>query len=348
MKKRLISIILAVTLVVSLSACGKTETSNADIADLQKQIDELKKENDELKEEMGQTSTEEKPEEKPEKETSEENSLVDNNIAEEPETWSDDTVIAFTDEKMAEDVRELIGVPDGNITYGMVKDIKEFTNEGYTYFSINDGYEYNDITPIKYFTGLETLWIKTSSSDITPIENLQNLEVVGLDCSATDISPIAGLKNLNRLEIACSATDISPIAGLTNLNKLYLKCDATDISTIAGLKNLNTLLLVCPVEDLSPLSGLKELETAGIRNRSDHYENIVPATDLTAIGELQSLKSLCLYCSATDLSPLKNLKKLTGLDIIWANGEFDMNDIRLDTYTDESLHNTIQEFLDSV
>lgn len=240
MKRKIIAVVLSISLAVSFSACGNNSKSEAtkevestDVAELQKQVEELQKENEKLKEQLAEVK---------EKTDSEDTGLLDNDLPDnskeqEQETWSDDTVIAFTDEKMARDVRELIGVPEGNITYGMVKDIKEF----------NTMDDYSDITPLKYFTGLEKLTLDSfiRLPDLSPISNLPNLYYLRIHVAngSTDLTPITHLSNLSILDYTDRATkDISPIANLNSLETLKMSAiSLTDISPIKNLSNLKRL-----------------------------------------------------------------------------------------------------------
>lgn len=96
------------------------------------------------------------------------------------ESWTDDTVIGFTDSRLQRKVRELTGITSRDITYGDVKNIVEFGGDDYT-----------DITPLKYFTSLEAPGIQGDFRDVSALENLTGLRSLYIEGeNLEDISSI--------------------------------------------------------------------------------------------------------------------------------------------------------------
>ena len=251
---RRVSLVLLLTaLSISLISCGSKDVTeaNVDIEDLQKRIEALEKENENLKKQQNKAIADEDIIEK----------TIDEGLREQ-ETWSDDTVITFTDIQLQQDIRNLIGYKDENITYGMVKDIRTFGRE---YESNPDyqAYVYSDITSLKYLTGLEELsGIVVHGSDISGLTNLKNLKKLCMDCDdVKDLSALEGLQELEVLDISCGATDISPLEKLQNLKDLTITCDTSDISPIGEIKTIESLMLHCYTSDYTPLSALQNLKT---------------------------------------------------------------------------------------
>lgn len=289
MKKRLVMALLCLALLATTVACGSsstTDTSNLSVEEMQELIEELQEENEELKEEKEEIANSEDSE------------------APEPETWADDYVIAFTDEKFTETIQEHTG-KSSDITYGDVK--------GITSFELN---WCEDISSIKYFTSLEKLTINyCSCSDWTVLGNLTNLQRLEMDGvgGLTDLSMFTNLTNLHTLIIDCGATDISPLGELYNLKILTISGD--NLTNLNGLENLDgvTSLTIESCEnltDISAISGMAELEELDI----EKCENL---TDISVFSEMDGLEKLNITkCeSLSDISAIGSMSNLQILEI---------------------------------
>ena len=237
MKRRLVSVITVVTLVLSLVACGdksSDESASTDVEELQKQIEslqsqvsDLQEENEGLKSKSGDTGIIDAVMD-----------VVDPTDPDDPSTWSDDMVITFTDPKLAEITREILSLQDGNITYGMVKDIKDLR--------CNDC---SDLESLKYFTGLQELdmdaeSIGSLSAVANRLSNLSSLRMVGKPQG--DFKVLCEFPNLTTLKL--------DVNGLTNEQFL-------DISELTNLKSLQLLDMGNEeIKDYSPLKKLDSLE----------------------------------------------------------------------------------------
>ena len=255
MKKRLVSVITVVTLVLSLVACGdksSDESASTDVEELQKQIESLQSqvsdlqvENEELKSKSGDTGIIDAAMD-----------VVDPTDPDDPSTWSDDMVITFTDPLLAADVRTLLSLQDGNITYGMVKNITDFDMWNEIFKSNHSSaMGYSDIGSLKYLTGLKNLSLSTDSEDLTGISNLLNLEQLSIaHCdNLTDISALKNLSNLEQLSInSCdNLTDISAVGELSNCTSLELDMleGVTDVTPLKKMTNLEKLYLGVGYDD---------------------------------------------------------------------------------------------------
>ncbi len=200
--------------------------------------------------------------------------------AEEPAAVEEPEVVVFTDPLLESMVREVMGVPEGDITVEAA--------EALTFLDLNidwqqepvPGTQIEDISALKYFKNLESLDIQFHS--------------------ITDISPLAGMTKLKGLGIGGNQIqDISPLSGLTNLEFLALfNCRAVDYSPLKNLVKLKTLFIgYSTIEDVSALAGLKELETLSL--------NDTLVSDVTPLAGLTNLKRLQLKDSKVkDFSPL--------------------------------------------
>lgn len=297
MKKKLLLTVLCISFSLGIIACS-TSTSNdysdANVEELQERIEELEDEIARLKGEQGGAAgiTEEQP------------------APAEQEILTDDTVISFTDQTMLEDVRNITGVTERDITYGDVKNITEF-NSSY--------HSYSDLSPLRYFTSLVELDIEGDFYNLNGLEGLTNLKTLIIDSGSadnlTDISAIANLTNLETLEIIgfSNLTDISVIGNLTNLQSLLLySCGGiSDISAIGNLTNLQSLRIIScdSISDIGAIGNLMNLQSLEV--------NGFNGTDISALGNLTNLQTLGIYsCDAiSDISMIGNLSNLRILRI---------------------------------
>lgn len=189
MKKRLITIIISLMMVVSLVACGSTDSTK--IQELEDKIEELEAEIEELEEENEELR--ERQEEK---------------VAGEQNEWEDDYIFAWTDKKFREEIINLIGITERDITYGDVKNLREL--ECFSYF--------DNIDSLIYFTSLEYLSIQSSTNNVEAIGNLENLEKLNLSTNATDYYVFSKLTNLKYLNLSCPKE--ADLSFLDNLHSL--------------------------------------------------------------------------------------------------------------------------------
>ena len=214
MKKKIISIILSLTLALSITACGDSSTSedlsSMDTEELMECIEELEKENEKLHAKLG------------------EDKESDTSKQAEQETWSGDTVIAFANAKQVELVRSNTGIYERDITYGDVKHITHFTSDKDSYGYID---WYGSIEPLKYFDSLCVLNVKLDSSvtsldGIEKLENLTELFIMQGD-SLENIDALSNLTNLTYLRIAAcnNLSNLTALSNIPSLNTLVISHD---------------------------------------------------------------------------------------------------------------------------
>ena len=288
--KKILALILILAIPLTMIACSsspETVDSNSDA----ERITELEQELAELKSNQSAQESESKTEPK-----------------DEQETWSDDTIIAFTDAEMLKDIREITGVTERDITYGDVKNIREF------FGGIND--IYSDITPLKYFTSLTVLGdISTSSYDLEALRNLTNLTTLDITGrNLTDINALQNLTNLTSLSMrGYGITDISALGNLTNLTSLTITANVTDISVLGNLTNLTSLRITGDITDISAFNNLTKLTTLSIHGLSN-------TTNLSPISVLTNLTDLVIENG--DLTDINNiLNNLTNLKTLNLEGD---------------------------
>lgn len=219
MRKKILTLCISLFFVFAFTACEGAQNTDQDasIKALEKELEETKKELEKLKDLQSNQET------------------IPETV--EQETWEDDTIIAFTDAKMAADIKKMTGITERDITYGDVKNIIELD------------VSYNDIEALKYFTSLVKLTADTGESinlnAIGNLTNLQSLEIKGYS-NLADISAIGNLSSLQELQIGKSRvigggyinlTDISAIGNLSNLQYICIEeCDnLPDINNLEEL-----------------------------------------------------------------------------------------------------------------
>jgi len=162
---------------------------------------------------------------------------------------SESGFITFEDPVLEAMVREIIGQPEGGITFERAKLVKRL--------DLHDD--------LQIYLSQDSLIEK-----IQGLEAFTNLESLDLSAHAiTDISPLQGLKNLTSLSLAGNPIeDISPLEGLTNLKALTLSgSKAQDYSVLSKLINLQVLTLDhSTISDLGPLTGLTNLRILKLAN----------------------------------------------------------------------------------
>lgn len=210
MKKKLVLALLCLTLSATTVACGSSNTANVDTSNLsaeemQELIADLQEKNEKLEKEFAKLKGDDKQSKQ--------------------ETWADDYVIAFCDNKFTENMKKLTG-KSSDITYGDVKDIRQIGN-GFNIFY----FDYLD--SFKYFTSLECLYIGVNKEDMRGIEKLTNLTELNImyDSEITDISAVADIPNLTILKIneAPDLTDISALSNSTSLEEIHIfRCNSLE------------------------------------------------------------------------------------------------------------------------
>ena len=173
-------------------------------------------------------------------------------------------------------------------------------------------------------------------TDLDGLKNLTKLQsltlpypaIVGneeLDPEPYDIQGLAGLTDLTYLQMYAGVKDLSPLANLTKLQALYIyngttKPSDTSLEPLRNLTELREFYFYAYGEnvsvDLSPLAGLTKLNVLSITAQS-YYDSPNPSvTNLSALENLQDLRTLELdFTNVSDISPLRNLKNLQSVTI---------------------------------
>lgn len=132
------------------------------------------------------------------------------------------------------------------------------------------------------------------------MSDLKDCELTGITLSNLPISDLSALATFPELTFvsACFCENLTSLAGLENLTKLerldcYSGYALEDISALANLNNLDYVDLNCNnITDLAPLANLINLETLKLGSN--------PITDMSPLANLPALESLGL--GSTDIA----------------------------------------------
>ena len=174
---------------------------------------------------------------------------------------------------------------------------------------------YTDLDGLKNLTKLQSLTLPTPALIGNDI----------LDPEPYDIQGLSGLTELTYLQMYAGVKDMSPLENLTKLQTLYIyngttKPADTSLEPVRNLTELREFYFYAYGEnvsvDLSPLAGLTKLNVLSITAQS-YYDSPYPSvTNLSALENLQELRTLELdFTNVSDISPLRNLKNLQSVSI---------------------------------
>ncbi len=159
------------------------------------------------------------------------------------------------------------------------------------------------------------------TENLKGLENSTNLIYLALaNESIKDLTPLSGLTKLEFLNLNQNYTieDISPICSLVNLRTLIIYSNPiTDISGLGNLTQLTYLdILDLPISNINELSNLANLETL-------YASGVGVKVNFNSIEPLKNLKKLTFLDLAgrgiTDIKPLENLTNLLLLDVSYNN-----------------------------
>lgn len=301
MKKKTMLTAASIAVIFTLTGCGANPSSGNSVD--AKRINALETEVKGLKEELSKIQDRIDMDSGKYADQGSDGSGSGSQAANMQDSWTDDTVIAFTDEQMLDYVREITGVMERDITYGDVKNITVFPAIG----------GFSDITPLKYFTSAVRIDTGTDyNTDLSALANLTNLEELSMiSCDKlTDISALSNLVNLQELAIGAeNLTDISAISNLANLQRLDISyCEKlTDISALGNLANLQKLRIdgCKKLTDISALSNLANLQELSIGDCDE-------LTDISTLSNFAGIQSVYLR-DCENLTDVSVLEQLTGV-----------------------------------
>jgi len=191
--------------------------------------------------------------------------------------------IDFQDAVLEQRIREVLGIPEGDITFEQTKDVTDLALGNEWQETIPDEIKITNISALKYFPNLFNLALQFNGVNqidvlralpslayldlngnpiynIAPIASCKNLSYLNLSgCFENDLSALSGLSCLESLILSYSPSigSLEPLANLTTLRELWLEDVAAPLTPLAGLTNLTTLYIWQGTDkDLSPLAAI--------------------------------------------------------------------------------------------
>lgn len=161
------------------------------------------------------------------------------------------------------------------------------------------GAGWDDITDIKYFTGLTTLMVSNNALTSLDVSKLVNLETLRCDGNQLKTLDVSMLENLNRLICNGNQLETLDVSMLANLKQLY--CWENNLKSLRLTNSLEDLqcqscrLETLDVSELVNITNLcvydNHLTKLDIRNLTNHQVTLMCGnqTDATT-GESQNLK----------------------------------------------------------
>lgn len=208
--------------------------------------------------------------------------ITSNSITSEPTPA--EQIVIFDDKNLEIAIRELIGIPAGDIA---IKDVSEITD-----LDLHER-DISSINALKYFTSLKSLDISGNNiSDIRALGDLNDL--AQLDISHNNIS------------------DISAVGMLTKMTRFFGSYNRiSGINSLTQLKNLTDLVLSYNyINDIKALAHLPEIVRLKLNNNN--------ISDIEVLSELKNLRTLYLDGNPiSNYSPVKDIYvQLTDKDFI--------------------------------
>lgn len=158
---------------------------------------------------------------------------------------------------------------------------------------------------------IEEISLQKDISDLTVIfynENSQN---------ELSIKPLASLEGLKRLRLIGYCSDLSIIAEMKSLESIELgeNFSIKDLDDLCYNENVKELIITSSsIENIDNIVQLPNLEKITIEN-TNSIENI----DLSALGKMKKLKSICLkWITVDSIEFVNNLENLEEI-LIWPN-----------------------------
>ena len=252
-------------------------------------------------------------------------------------------VITFPDPNFEEAVREIIGIPTGDILKSDV--------EGITRLDVYDR-GISSLAGIEHFTGL--LQLLCDENQLTELDISENTELRELYCANNELIELDVSKNLmlnllycsyNKLteldisentalrEIYCYNNELTEIDVSKNTELLFLICNDNKLTELDLSKNISLITLVCDNNQLTELdvSNNTALRTLYCANNELIELDVSNNTELTGIrcnnNELSELNIsnntalTFLRCEENKLTEL-NVSNLFNLEWLWCQNNY--------------------------
>ena len=208
------------------------------------------------------------------------------------ETLADDTVCDFKNAVFENAAREYTGKESGDITVGELKGITELyicgneysmheptagvgsvsqsdKSAAYTDWQGNEKTvsrgSVNDLSDLRYFTGLKTLWLQYQS--LSSLETMPACSITSLNIDGSRVAALDGVGNLP--ELRKISANYNPLGSLGDLNKCqklthasFIGASCTDFSVFKPLVNIQSVAFSnCSLSDIKQVLDMSSLRS---------------------------------------------------------------------------------------
>mgnify|MGYP004612703713 CR=1 FL=1 len=244
------------------------------------------------------------------------------------ETLPQSTAASFENEIFERIARDYTGIADGDIAVSDLAGLHELYIIGGEYYfedptmslllrsNLPEQGTIRSLDDLKYFTGLDTLWI--CGQQLSSLESLPTLNIERLNISNCRVVSLQGISNLPKLrEIT---TDGCPLGDLGDINRClqirsasFIGSNLSDLTIMKPLTKLTEFTVSdCTLDELRPIlrhSGLTSLACYNCDLRGSFFKSFDRERGIVSL-----LLDGCKLDSANNLNEFKGLTEIYILD----------------------------------
>ena len=265
------------------------------------------------------------------------------------ETLADDTVCDFKNAVFENAAREYTGKESGDITVGELKGITELyicgneysmheptagvgsvsqsdKSAAYTDWQGNEKTvsrgSVNDLSDLRYFTGLKTLWLQYQS--LSSLETMPACSITSLNIDGSRVAALDGVGNLP--ELRKISANYNPLGSLGDLNKCqklthasFIGASCTDFSVFKPLVNIQSVAFSnCSLSDIKQVLDMSSLRSVKL------YDCNLSGGFFKSFDRERAITELELVSCTADTT--NGLEDFTGLTMLRLTGTRGVSD----------------------
>ena len=241
------------------------------------------------------------------------------------ETLAADTVCDFKNAVFENAAREYTGKESGDITVGELKGITELYICGneYSMHEPTAGVgSVNDLSDLRYFTGLKTLWLQYQS--LSSLETMPACSITSLNIDGSRVAALDGVGNLP--ELRKISANYNPLGSLGDLNKCqklthasFIGASCTDFSVFKPLVNIQSVAFSnCSLSDIKQVLDMSSLRSVKL------YDCNLSGGFFKSFDRERAITELELVSCTVDTT--NGLEDFTGLTMLRLTGTRGVSD----------------------